>query len=349
LKKVLLVIFGVVGLTTIGFAGVMSAEARAMSFILKLAGYSVLGIILISLLYSSIFIVRQKTAEIVETFGKFSSVRNSGLNFKLPWPISAVAGRINLQIRELRATIGSRTKDESFLDLPIATQFRVIGDDNDTIKKAFYELEDPEEQLNSYINNIARSAINTMTVSELYSNKNQLEKDIKDELNSEFSKFGYEIVNVLIDDPILAQELITASNRVLAAEKEKFAAMNEAEALKIKLVGEAEAEKSSLKLKAEAFSSYRAITAQGNIEAMQVMLGKKITNADGKLVDNPEYEPISFDEKDVLDFFLHVDTNEAIRSASKSGATVVVSTPQTKSDNQTVAMIEAMNKVSKSK
>lgn len=298
------------------------------------------GLFILFILSTSIFIVRQKTAAVIEIFGKFSSVRTAGINIKLPWPFATVVSRMNLQIRELKSTIGSRTKDESFLKLPIATQYRIIESDN-SVRDAYYELDDAQEQMRSYINNIARGRINTLTVQELYSSKGELEETIKESLTKEFKDFGFEIVNVLVDDPILSDELIDASNRVLAAEKEKDAAKNEAEALKVRLVGEAQAEKESLRLKAEAFTHYRKETSEGNKESMDLMMGKVILR-DGEIVTNENYTAPAFDEKDILDFFISIDTNEAIRSASKSGATVVVSTPQSNSGSDSIAMIEAL-------
>ena len=228
-------------------------------------------------------------------------------------------------------------------ELPIATQFKVI-DSEISIKNAYYELDDANGQMTSYINNIARGRINTLTVQELYSAKGDLEDTIMENLSVEFKKFGYEIVNVLVDDPILSTELIDASNRVLAAEKEKDAAMNEAEALKVKLVGEAQAEKESLILKAEAFTHYRKETSEGNKESMDLMMGRKILDPDGNIIVNDNYAKPAFDEKDILDFFVNIDTNEAIRAASKSGATIVVSTPQTSNNDNQIALIEAMKK-----
>jgi len=319
-----------------------SAESAQFGYLLfDFAIKGFVGFITLYFLFTSIFIVRQKTAAIVEVLGKFSSVRTAGLNFKLPWPFATVVSTMNLQIRELKSTIGSRTSDESFLKLPIATQFRII-DSPTSIKDAYYELDNAEEQMTSYINNIARGRINTLTVQELYSAKGDLEDTIKASLTDEFKKFGYEIVNVLVDDPILSDELIDASNRVLAAEKYKDAAQNEADALKVKLVGEAQAEKESLKLKAEAFTHYRKETSEGNKESMDLMLGKTIVK-NGEIVVNDNYVAPAFNEKDILDFFVSIDTNEAIRAASKSGATIVVSSPVVNNDN-TIAMIEALKK-----
>jgi regulator of protease activity HflC (stomatin/prohibitin superfamily) len=46
--------------------------------------------------FSSFFTVKQQTSVIIERFGKFLSVRNSGLQLKIPL-IDRIAGRVNLK------------------------------------------------------------------------------------------------------------------------------------------------------------------------------------------------------------------------------------------------------------
>ena len=66
-------------------------------------------------LATCIFIVRGKTAAILETFGKPArGARFPGLHFKLPWPITLVVGRINLQLQETKANVSVKTKDNAF-------------------------------------------------------------------------------------------------------------------------------------------------------------------------------------------------------------------------------------------
>ena len=50
------------------------------------------------ILLSSFFTVKQQTAVVIERFGKFTSIRNSGLQLKIPI-IDRVAGRVNLRIQ----------------------------------------------------------------------------------------------------------------------------------------------------------------------------------------------------------------------------------------------------------
>ena len=69
------------------------------------------------------------------------------------------------------------------------------------------------------------------------------------------SEYGYDIVNVLVDEPQPSPEVQAAFNRVIAAQREREAAENEAEAQRIRLVGVAEAEKTSKRLQGEGIAA----------------------------------------------------------------------------------------------
>ena len=72
------------------------------------------------ILLSGIFTVKQQTAAIVERFGKFLSIRNSGLHFKIP-VFDRIAGRINLKIQQLDVLVETKTKDDVFVRLKVSS------------------------------------------------------------------------------------------------------------------------------------------------------------------------------------------------------------------------------------
>ena len=65
------------------------------------------------ILLSSFFTVKQQSAVVIERFGKFTSIRTSGLQLKIPI-IDRIAGRVNLKIQQLDVIIETKTK-ETFL------------------------------------------------------------------------------------------------------------------------------------------------------------------------------------------------------------------------------------------
>ena len=90
---------------------------------------NLIPIIIISLialfLFSAIFTVKQQTAAVIETFGKFSSIRQSGLQIKIP-VIDRIAGRLSLKIQQLDVIIETKTIDDVFVKLKVSVQFKVI-------------------------------------------------------------------------------------------------------------------------------------------------------------------------------------------------------------------------------
>ncbi|MEM0933634.1 MAG: SPFH domain-containing protein, partial [Bacteroidota bacterium] len=91
------------------------------------------------LLLSFVFIVKQQTAVVIETFGKFTSVRHSGIQFKIPF-IQRIAGRLSLKIQQLDVIVETKTLDDVFVKLKVSVQYVVI---RDKVYDAFYKLEYP--------------------------------------------------------------------------------------------------------------------------------------------------------------------------------------------------------------
>lgn len=305
----------------------------------------VFGVVFIGALWSMFFTVSQKEVEIIEVFGKFGGTKEAGLNFKLPFPISERKGYVSMKVMESKSTLNLvRSSDDAYLTIVVKVQYRIINNSK-SIEAAFYNLDDPRSQMSSYIDNSVRSKAANLTLEQLYSNKNVFEKDAKEGLGEKFKDYGYEIVNVLIDDPRPDSAIISASNDVLAAEKRKDAAVALAEADRIELVGKAMAAKEALILKGEAFKEYRSLMADGNTEAMKLIMGthrlvaeiveKDVLNpqtgeTERKSVEIQKLEPIenpletNISPKDILDFFAGVDQRETLKDIGNSGSTTFI-------------------------
>jgi len=73
------------------------------------------------ILISAFFIVKQQTAVIIERFGKFHSIRQSGLHLKIPL-VDRIAGRLSLKIQQLDVIIETKTLDDVFVRLKVSVQ-----------------------------------------------------------------------------------------------------------------------------------------------------------------------------------------------------------------------------------
>ena len=108
-------------------------------------GYLLTPIILLTLLaliFGTFFIVKQQSAAVVERFGKFPSVRHSGLQIKIPL-VDNVTGRLSLRIQQLDVVVETKTKDDVFVKIKVSVQYKVI---KDKVYDAFYKLDFPQDK-----------------------------------------------------------------------------------------------------------------------------------------------------------------------------------------------------------
>lgn len=250
-----------------------------------------------------LFIVEQQTVSIIERFGKYVGLAKPGLNFKLPAPISMVAKKVSLRITQSNHELGIKTKDNAFVQLPVITQLKVI---EDKVVESFYKLDDPINQINAFILNIIRSKAATLELEEIYTKKDEIAQYVTDALHKKIKEYGFEIIDILVDEPEPSPEVKEAYNNVIASQRELDASRNKAEAKKILLVGEAEAEAKSLELKAESYAVQRKVISKGLSEALDQLKNKDI---------DPHY---------VLEFIAGIDYRDALRDVARSDSNTLV-------------------------
>ena len=99
------------------------------------------------LIFTSVYTVKQQTAAVLERFGRFNTISQSGLRFKIPL-IDKVAGRLSLKIQQLDVIIETKTLDDVFVKLKVSVQYKVLAD---KVYDAFYKLDYPHDQITSYV------------------------------------------------------------------------------------------------------------------------------------------------------------------------------------------------------
>src|SRR5690554_4055521 len=183
-------------------------------------------IVLVILVLTALFTVRQQTAVIIERFGKYQSIRQSGLQLKIP-VIDRVAGRVNLKIQQLDVIIETKTKDNVFVKMKVSVQFKVVPE---RVYEAFYKLEYPHDQITSYVFDVVRAEVPKLILDDVFERKDDIAIAVKRELNDAMITYGYDIINTLITDIDPDIQVKNAMNRINAADREKTAAEYEAEA-----------------------------------------------------------------------------------------------------------------------
>jgi regulator of protease activity HflC (stomatin/prohibitin superfamily) len=147
-------------------------------------------------LFASFFTVKQQTSAIIERFGKFKSIRQSGLQLKIP-VIDRIAGRISLKIQQLDVIIETKTLDDVFVKLKVSVQFKVI---KEKVYDAFYKLDYPHDQITSYVFDVVRAEVPKMKLDDVFVKKDDIAIAVKLELNEAMSNYGYDIIKTLVTD-----------------------------------------------------------------------------------------------------------------------------------------------------
>jgi regulator of protease activity HflC (stomatin/prohibitin superfamily) len=285
-------------------------------------------IIGIFILLSGIFTVRQQTAAIVERFGKFQSIRNSGLHFKIP-VFDRISGRINLKIQQLDVIVETKTKDDVFVRLKISVQFKVIPN---KVYDAFYKLENPHDQITSYVFDVVRAEVPKMKLDDVFERKDDIAIAVKTELNDAMLDYGYDIIKTLVTDIDPDVQVKAAMNRINASEREKVAAEYEAEAERIKIVAKARAEAESKRLQGQGIADQRREIARGLEESVDVLNNVGINSQEASAL---------------IVVTQHYDTLQSIGEETNTNLRLLPNSPQAGSDmlNNMIASFVASNKI----
>jgi len=226
-------------------------------------------IVFISLiiLISLFFTVKQQTAVIIERFGKFHSVRHSGLQLKIPL-VDRISGRLSLKIQQLDVIIETKTLDDVFVKLKVSVQYKVI---RDKVYDAFYKLDYPHDQITSYVFDVVRAEVPKMRLDDVFVRKDDVAIAVKKELNKVMIEYGYDIIKTLVTDIDPDQQVKEAMNRINASEREKVAAQFEGDAQRILIVERAKAEAESKRLQGQGIADQRREIARGLEESVEVL------------------------------------------------------------------------------
>ncbi len=285
-------------------------------------------IITILLIFSAAFIVKQQTAVVLERFGKFLNIRNAGLQFKIPL-VDRVAARLSLRIQQLDVNIETKTNDDVFVHLKISIQFQIL---QEKVYDAFYKLQNPHEQLTSYIFDLVRAEVPKMILDDVFEKKDDIAQAIQRDLKEAMLKYGYDIVKALVTDIDPDATVKEAMNRINAAEREKIAAQHEGDAQRILIVERAKAEAQSKRLQGKGIADQRREIARGLEESVDTL---------NKAGINPQ------EASALIVITQHYDTLQSIGADTNSNLILLPNNPNAASNmlNDMTASLLAANSI----
>lgn len=238
----------------------------------------VIGAIIITALFSSIYTVDQTEFAVLTTFGRPNNdIIGSGLKFKLPYPIQKVH---KLSKETFSLTLGYNEKgsgvqineseskmitgDENIILADLEVQWKIV----DPI--AFlYNTNDPKTILYNATSSSLRNVIGSSTVDDaLTDGRTKIINDIREnlvELSNNY-KLGISIINVNLQDVDLpTTEVDAAFKSVTDAREERITKVNEANKYRNEKINQVEGEQAAILSRAEGEKISTIEKAKGDV------------------------------------------------------------------------------------
>ena len=233
-------------------------------FLLMVAGFIVI---------SSLYVVKQQSVAIIERFGRYQKISDSGIHMRAPFGIDKIAARVQLRVLQSEIVVETKTQDNVFVTMNVATQYRV---NESNVKDAYYKLMRPESQIKSYIEDALRSSVPKLTLDELFEKKDEIAIEVQKQVAEEMSTYGYIIVKTLITKVEPDAEVKQSMNEINAAQRKRVAAQELAEADKIKIVTAAEAEAEKDRLHGVGIAEQRKAIVDGLADSIKELKGANV-------------------------------------------------------------------------
>ena len=224
-------------------------------------------LIILGTLFDGYFIVRTREAAILERLGKFQKVAHAGLHFKMPW-VDRVRDKISLQVRQLDVMVETKTKDNVFVQIPVAVQYEVVQGRE---REAYYMLSNHEQQIVAYVQDNVRSSVANMNLDDSFSSKDTIARNVAASLRDNMAEYGWNFVNTLVTDIRPDSRVRESMNSINAAQREREAAVAQAEAEKIRVVKEAEGAAEAKKLQGRGVADQRKEIVEGIAQQYEML------------------------------------------------------------------------------
>ena len=226
---------------------------------------AVIGLAALVLILKSVVIVREATSVVIERLGKFNRIASSGFSLIIPF-IDRKAATVNLRVQQLDVAIETKTRDNVFVSLQVSVQFKV---GREQVKEAYYSLDNPKNQIASYIFDDVRAEVPRLDLDDVFAKKEDIALAVQQNIHEIMTEYGYHIIKALITDIDPDHKVKESMNRINAAKREKEAAEEEGEANKIKIIKQAEAEAESKRLSGEGIARQRLEIVRGFKESVE--------------------------------------------------------------------------------
>jgi regulator of protease activity HflC (stomatin/prohibitin superfamily) len=216
----------------------------------------------------TIRIIPQARASVVERLGRYNRTLEPGLAVVIPF------------MDRVRPLIDLREQVVSFPPQPVITEDNLVVQIDSVI---YYQVTDPKAasyEIANFIQAIEQLTITTlrnvsgsMTLEQTLTSRDQINSELRIVLDEATGKWGIRVNRVelkAVDPPASIQE---AMEKQMRAERDRRAAILQAEGIKQSQILTAEGEKQSAILRAEGQRESQALVAEGQAKAIETVFG----------------------------------------------------------------------------
>lgn len=249
-------------------------------------------VLAIVFVYKGVIIVQQAEVVIVERLGKFDRVLQSGFNFIIPvieapraidWKTtqrgfdgstySIIQKKTKIDLREAVYDFPRQnviTKDNVSISINALLYFQIVDP-----KSAVYEIQNLPEAIEKLTQTNLRNLVGQLDLDESLVSRDKINHELRAILDDATNKWGVKVNRVELQDIIPPSDIQSAMEKQMKAERDRRAAILEAEGLKKSAVLKAEGEKEAAVNRAEGDKQANILRAEGVAQA-------RILEADGE-------------------------------------------------------------------
>jgi len=236
-------------------------------------------------LFTGVYMVGPDEVGVVRTFGEYTRVAQSGLNYHFPYPIEQVntpavteVKRIEIGFRTLNngqyRTVEKEslmlTGDENIVDAEMIVQYKI----KDPVAYLF-KIVEPELTVREAAEASLRSVVGRNKIDEtLTTGKFQIQEGTKTQLQLILDKYesGIHVVAVQLQDVSPPKEVIGAFKDVASAKEDKNRMVNQAEGYRNDVIPKARGEAEAMIRDAEGFRESRIKRSEGDAAKFTTIL-----------------------------------------------------------------------------
>jgi len=247
-----------------------------------------LAILIIYVVYLGIKIVPQSKVFVIERFGKFTRILESGLSLIIPF-IDRVAFRVDILERQLPSfQMSVITEDNVEVELVSTVFFRVLD-----AAKSVYRIRNIDLAIENTAISVIRSAAGKLELDDLQSSREAMNQEIAARLSKAAEVWGVEVTRTEILDVLVDEKTKESQRQQLNAERERRATIAKAEGDKrsVELKADAElyeAEKQADAVKVQADADAYAVKVKAAADAEQTRVIAEAINNNGQSAINYE-------------------------------------------------------------